>query len=296
MAQRTKDAPRTDAAPRYAGLFGRDERTPESFWISLRYFNIYRMAVAALFLGITLFYGDSLNLGSHQLNVFRSVSVAYLMAGVVFHSLLRYLRDLFNLQLSLHIGVDIVAITLLMYASGGIRSGLGVMLLIALTGAALVAPRRLSLLYAALAAIALLLEQSYWLLRFDAPGSELPAARAARDRLLCQRGRHRLAGAARGRQRKPRARARPRARDAAARQPAGDRRHAGWRAGARPRRPGGAVQPAGAAPARRGVAAGRWSSPACCPVSANAGRPGAPATPPRRAPSSTCAAAACACA
>ncbi|HYM27505.1 MAG TPA: ATP-binding protein, partial [Steroidobacteraceae bacterium] len=116
-----------------------------------------------------LFYGDALNLGSHQLNFFRLVSVAYLLAGVAFQSLMRYLRDLFNLQLSLHLGVDILAITLQMYASGGIRSGLGVMLLIALTGAALVAPRRLSLLYAALAAIALLLEQSYWVLRFDAP-------------------------------------------------------------------------------------------------------------------------------
>ena len=47
-------------APRYSGLFGRDERTPESFWISLRYFNIYRMALAALFLGITVFYDDAL--------------------------------------------------------------------------------------------------------------------------------------------------------------------------------------------------------------------------------------------
>jgi two-component system sensor histidine kinase PilS (NtrC family) len=168
-ASRTQDASRARDAPRYAGLFGRDERTPESFWISLRYFNVYRMAIAALFLGITVFYGDSLNLGSHQLNVFRLVTVAYVMAGVVFQSLMRYLRDLFNLQLSLHIGADILAITLLMYSSGGIHSGLGVMLLIALTGAALVAPRRLALLYAALAAIALLLEQSYWLLRFDAP-------------------------------------------------------------------------------------------------------------------------------
>lgn len=156
-------------APRYSGLFGRDDRTPGSFWISLRYFNFYRVAVAALFLGITLFYGDSLNLGSHRLNFFRLVCVAYLMLGVVFHSLLRNLRDLFNLQLSAHLALDIVAITLLMYASGGIRSGLGVMLLIALTGAALVAPRRLALLYAALAAIALLLEQGYWVLAFDAP-------------------------------------------------------------------------------------------------------------------------------
>ena len=166
---RMQDTSRPQDAPRYAGLFGRDQRTPDSFWTSLRYFNVYRIAVAALFLGITLFFDDSLNLGSHRLNFFRLVSVFYVMAGVVFHSLVRNLRDLFNLQLSLHLALDIIAITLLMYASGGIRSGLGVMLLIALTGAALVAPRRLSLLYAALAAIALLLEQSYWALRFDAP-------------------------------------------------------------------------------------------------------------------------------
>ncbi len=29
------------AAPGYSGLFARDEGTPESFWISLRYFNLY---------------------------------------------------------------------------------------------------------------------------------------------------------------------------------------------------------------------------------------------------------------
>jgi len=168
-APRTKDASRTYDTPRYAGLFGRDVRTPDSFWTSLRYFNIYRMAVAVLFLGITLIYGDALNLGSYRLNFFRLVCVAYLALGVVFHSLLRNLRDLFNVQLSAHVSLDIIAITLLMYASGGIRSGLGVMLLIALTGAALVAPRTLALLYAALAAIALLLEQSYWVLQFDAP-------------------------------------------------------------------------------------------------------------------------------
>ena len=165
----TAEALRAGEAPGYAGLFGRDLRTPDSFWTSLRYFNIYRMAVAALFLGITLFYGDALNLGSHRLDLFRGVCVVYLLFAGVFHSLLRNLRDFFNLQLSAHLALDTVAITLLMFASGGIHSGLGVMLLIALTGAALVAPPRLSLLYASLAAIALLLEQSYWVLRFDAP-------------------------------------------------------------------------------------------------------------------------------
>ena len=89
------------------------------------------------------------------------------------------------------------------------RSGLGVMLLISLIGAAIVAPRRLSFLYAALATIALLLEQSYWVLAHDAPTASfvqpgllaigyfvaagvtswLAARVAANERLARQRGR-----------------------------------------------------------------------------------------------------------
>ena len=159
-----------DTATRYSALFTA-ERTPGSFWTSLRYFNLYRITVAALFLVTTLVFGDALNLGSHQLQLFRSVAGGYLLLGVLFHVVIRNMRGLFNEQLTLHALVDIVCITLMMYASGGIRSGLGVMLLISLTGAAIVAPRRLTYLYAALAAIALLLEQGYWVLGHDVPGA-----------------------------------------------------------------------------------------------------------------------------
>ena len=158
-----------DTAARYSELFSPAARTPASFWTSLRYFNLYRIAVAALFLATTLVYGETLNLGSHQLQLFRGVAASYLFVGLLFHGVLRNLRAFFNEQLSAHAFIDIAAITLLMYASGGIRSGLGVMLLISLTGAAIVAPRRLTYLYAALAAIALLLEQGYWVLGHDAP-------------------------------------------------------------------------------------------------------------------------------
>lgn len=156
-------------SPGAATLFSGTGPPHETFWISLRYFNLYRIVVAALFLGATTFYGDALNLGSHSLAVFRYVGVAYLLLGIVFQGVLRNLRDRFDLQLSVHVCTDIIAMTLLMYASGGLRSGLGVMLPISLIGAALVAPARLIYLYAALAAIALLLEQSYWTLVHDAP-------------------------------------------------------------------------------------------------------------------------------
>jgi two-component system sensor histidine kinase PilS (NtrC family) len=160
-----------DAASRYSPLFRGAEPAPASFWTSLRYFNLYRIAVAALFLATTLIYSDQLNLGSHNLRLFRAVASLYLLGGIFFQVVLRNLRDFFNEQVTLHAFVDVVAVTLLMYSSGGIRSGLGVMLLISLTGAAIVAPRRLTYLYAALAAIALLLEQGYWVLTHDEPAA-----------------------------------------------------------------------------------------------------------------------------
>jgi len=154
---------------RYSPLFARESTTPESFWISLRYFSYYRLAVAALFFGGSLYYEDALNLGAHNLLLFRAVALAYLLLGAVLHAVLKNLRDLFNLQLTLQVCVDVLAIALLMYASSGMRSGLGVMLFVSLTGAALVAPWRLTILYAALASIALLIEQSFWVLVYDFP-------------------------------------------------------------------------------------------------------------------------------
>ncbi len=156
-----------DAPVRYPELFLAPEvRAPESFWTLLRYFNLYRIAAAGVFLAASLAYDDLV--GRHWLDMFRFVSAGYLLAGIAFQLAMRTWRDGFNVQLSLHVALDVAAITLLMYASGGIRSGLGVMLLISLIGAAIVAPRRLSYLYAAVAAIALLLEQGYWVLGHDA--------------------------------------------------------------------------------------------------------------------------------
>jgi len=139
----------------------------DSFWVSLKYFNFYRIAVAAIFLLSVLIFGDSLSLGNHDLVKFTYASVVYLALAVAFHVALRKVPAHFNLQLTLHVVTDVVAVSVLMYASSGIRSGLGVMLLISLAAAALVSRGRLMLFYAALASIAVLLEQSYWVLVDD---------------------------------------------------------------------------------------------------------------------------------
>src|SRR5260221_7988795 len=136
----------------------------DSFWISLKYFNFYRIAVAAIFLLAALIFGDALSLGSHDIAIYTYTSVLYLALAVVFHVILRKVPAHFNLQLTLHVVTDVVLIVMLMYASSGIRSGLGVMLLISLAGAALVSRGTLTLFYAALASIGGLLEQLYWVL------------------------------------------------------------------------------------------------------------------------------------
>jgi two-component system sensor histidine kinase PilS (NtrC family) len=140
---------------------------PDSFWISLRYFNIYRLLLAAVFLAAVMIFGDALNFGSHNLAQFKYVSGVYLLLAIVFQVLLERMRSYFNFQLSMHVIADIVATVLLMNASDGFRSGLGVMLLISLAAAALVSRGALMLFYAALASIAILLEQTYWILSFD---------------------------------------------------------------------------------------------------------------------------------
>ncbi len=140
---------------------------PDSFWVSLRFFNIYRLLLAAVFLAAVMIFGDNINFGSHNLNQFKYVSGAYLLLAVLFQVVLEKIRSYFNLQLSTHVITDIVATVLLMNASDGFRSGLGVMLLISLAAAALVSRGALTLFYAALASIGILLEQAYWVLGFD---------------------------------------------------------------------------------------------------------------------------------
>src|SRR5258708_3019806 len=143
-------------------LLPQEGAVADSFWVSLKYFNFYRIAVAAIFLLGALIFGDALSLGSHDIVAYTYASVIYLALAVVFHVVLRKVPAYFNLQLTLHVVTDVVLIVVLMYASSGIRSGLGVMLLISLAGAALVSRGTLSLVFAALASTAVLLEQSYW--------------------------------------------------------------------------------------------------------------------------------------
>jgi two-component system sensor histidine kinase PilS (NtrC family) len=144
------------------GLAAPHPITP-SFWRSLRFFNLYRVGVATVFLLISSPFGSGNDFGSGSGNagLFFLVSASYLVLALVFLLLLPRLRLEFNLLLSIEVVADIIVLTLVMHATGGSRSGFGYMLLVVLAAAGLVGQGRLTVFYAAVATIAVLFEQSF---------------------------------------------------------------------------------------------------------------------------------------
>lgn len=139
-----------------------DHYFSEAHWRSLRYLNLYRFLLAGL-----LFVASAGVSTEHSIflaeysRLHVSMSGLYLLATTVAVMPLYRYRQHFNLQLTAHVLVDIVVLTSLMYASGGLRSGVGILLLVALAGAGLVSQGRLVLSYAAMATLAVLGTEAY---------------------------------------------------------------------------------------------------------------------------------------
>lgn len=87
---------------------------------------------------------------------FRIAAFGYLAVSALFVLGIRARWPGFPVQLSMHIFTDIVFITALANASGGVASGLGLLLLPSLASAGLVGQGRLALMYASIAALAML--------------------------------------------------------------------------------------------------------------------------------------------
>jgi two-component system sensor histidine kinase PilS (NtrC family) len=112
-------------------------------------------------------YGDSRVFGATDPALFYKVCITYLALSIAFWWALRRVRTLFPVHLAVHAVCDVVAVTLLLHASGGIRSGLGILLLMPLAAAASVSGGRTSLFYASLATFALFVENTYWVLQYE---------------------------------------------------------------------------------------------------------------------------------
>ena len=145
---------------------------PEAMWRSIYFFNLYRLTLSGLFVFLVSTYGDALSLGSHAPSLFFHTSLIYIVLTLISLLTIKLRWPRFSLQLAFLIGTDIVCITILSHASGGIQSGLGMLLLVSLTATGLISRGKITLFFAALASIAVLLQHSYAVLTQDAAGAQ----------------------------------------------------------------------------------------------------------------------------
>lgn len=132
-----------------------------SHWRSLDYFNLYRLtlALALVIVGVVLGESDLFKPTSSQ--DFSRIAIAYLISAALLVLAIRARWPRFQIQLTVHIICDIVFVILLMSASDRLAMGLGLLLVISIASGGLVGSGRLTLLYAALASIAVLLQHSF---------------------------------------------------------------------------------------------------------------------------------------
>ncbi len=130
-------------------------------WSALGYFNFYRVLIPIILalLYISPFKPDFL--GADQADIFKSVLVSYLTFNLLSVVLIRGKQFNFEWLVSLMVSIDIVAVILLMYSSGGISSGLGMLLAVSCASASLLLANRFALIFTAIAALAILGEQGF---------------------------------------------------------------------------------------------------------------------------------------
>lgn len=135
-----------------------------SHWRSLDYFNLYRLtlAVALVFTGLLFTDSDLFRPGLGER--FRVYAYTYLVLAALFVLGIRARWPGFQIQLTAHIAADIMLIVLMMSTSERLAGGMGLLLVISIASGGLVGSGRMSLLYAAMASIAVLLQHGLSLL------------------------------------------------------------------------------------------------------------------------------------
>jgi two-component system sensor histidine kinase PilS (NtrC family) len=135
-----------------------------NYWRSMRLLNFYRLIIASILIGFYFFLDTNAWWSQNNGSLYLRLAVGYLLVSFVAIAFTWIKWPKFNRLLTLQTCADIAFIAVLMHAAGGIKSGLGLLLVVAIAAASLISQGRLALFYAALASISLLLEQSYQLL------------------------------------------------------------------------------------------------------------------------------------
>jgi two-component system sensor histidine kinase PilS (NtrC family) len=130
-------------------------------WKPLRLLTFYRLILAGLL--TILYFGvpDQTAIGGYSPALYTFTCITYLCFSLIAGFTARLRWPDYELQTIAQILIDIAAITLLIHASGGPESGLGILLIITVAAGSLLMPGRMAFLFAALATMAIMGENIY---------------------------------------------------------------------------------------------------------------------------------------
>jgi two-component system sensor histidine kinase PilS (NtrC family) len=137
--------------------------------------NLFRL-LAPLLLGVLFVTMKPPPVGQAQPGLFMGAAIGYFLFAALSISAVKWRWPDIAVQAFVSACVDVLSISLLTYASGGMASGLAALLVLPIGAAGFVVRQRLALMFAALAAIALLLQQAFSTLAARGDGGDLTSA------------------------------------------------------------------------------------------------------------------------
>ena len=129
-------------------------------WKLLTYFNFYRLVIAGAASATAVLGLDAAPFGSRAPRLFLISSIIYLIAATLAALLARRRKGDFGTITGILALLDIVLLTLLMHASGGLSSG-GLLLVVAVAGNGFMLAPRMGVFLAAVATVGILIENSW---------------------------------------------------------------------------------------------------------------------------------------
>jgi two-component system sensor histidine kinase PilS (NtrC family) len=145
-------------------------------WRVIALLNLYRLLVPLVLLSMQSFAGPGWGLATARPRLLVSACIAYFTAALLLIIARRLQWSSLRIVALVNATVDSLAIGLILYASGGAASGLGILLVLPVFALTLLAGRRDALLIAAVASLAVLLQQVFVGLTGGAPTGDYVTA------------------------------------------------------------------------------------------------------------------------
>jgi two-component system, NtrC family, sensor histidine kinase PilS len=145
-------------------------------WRVIGLLNLYRVLVPLVLVSMQLLAGSQWAPVATRPSLFMSSCVAYFTAGVLLIIARRLEWASLRIVAIVNASVDAAAIALILYAAGGISSGLGILLVLPVAALAVLADHRDAFLIAAVAALGVLLQQVFVTVADSAPTTDYTAA------------------------------------------------------------------------------------------------------------------------